>query len=240
MSDPSPLKPSRRNLLQLLGLTGGAALMAPLTRAWRQETATTAPLPSQISLGTLPQATPLAAANLNPHRVALIKTNDRAAGVRQAIAHAIDRQALTKDLYGFMGRPTHEVLVAPTVNTASDNPYPYDLATANRLLDEAGWVDSDGNGIRDLDGIEMEVVFQTSVNPVRQKTQEQIRASLRDIGIAVDIKRVRVDDFFSADPLQTNSINHFYADMQEYAIGNDIPDPIIYMGWNIEIGRAHD
>ena len=86
MSDPSPLKPSRRNLLQLLGLTGGAALMAPLTRAWRQETATTAPLPSQISLGTLPQATPLAAANLNPHRVALIKTNDRAAGVRQAIA----------------------------------------------------------------------------------------------------------------------------------------------------------
>ena len=151
--------------------------------------------------------------------------------VRQAIAHAIDRQALTKDLYGFMGRPTHEVLVAPTVNTASDNPYPYDLATANRLLDEAGWVDSDGNGIRDLDGIEMEVVFQTSVNPVRQKTQEQIRASLRDIGIAVDIKRVRVDDFFSADPLQTNSINHFYADMQAYTTGNDHPDPTIYLSW---------
>jgi peptide/nickel transport system substrate-binding protein len=151
--------------------------------------------------------------------------------VRQAIAHAIDRQTLAKDLYGFMGRPTHEALVTPTVDNRFTNPYPYDLAVANRLLAEAGWVDSDGNGIRDRDGIEMEVVFQTSVNPVRQKTQEQIRASLQEIGIAVNIKRVRVDDFFSADPLQTNSINHFYADMQAYTTGNDHPDPTIYLGW---------
>ncbi|MEL6765361.1 MAG: DUF362 domain-containing protein, partial [Cyanobacteria bacterium J06607_6] len=86
MSDPSPLKPSRRNLLQLLGLAGGAALVAPLTRGWWQDASATATIPSQTSFGTLPQATPLAAANLSPHRVALIKTNDRAAGVRQAIA----------------------------------------------------------------------------------------------------------------------------------------------------------
>ncbi len=151
--------------------------------------------------------------------------------VRQAIAHAIDHQSLAKDLYGFMGRPTDQVLVMPTGVSGLDNPYPYDLTVANRLLDEAGWIDSDGNGIRDRDGIEMEVVFQTSVNPVRQKTQEQIQASLRDIGIAVDLKRVRVDDFFSADPLQTNSINHFYADMQAYTTGNDHPDPTIYLGW---------
>ncbi|NJN21532.1 MAG: peptide ABC transporter substrate-binding protein [Leptolyngbya sp. RL_3_1] len=149
--------------------------------------------------------------------------------VRQAIAHAIDRQALAQDLYGFMGRPANQVLVTPT--GGATNPYPYDLALANRLLDEAGWVDSNGDGSRDRDGIEMEVVFQTSVNPVRQKTQEQIQASLREIGIAVDIKRVRVDDFFSADPLQTNSINHFYADMQAYTTGNDHPDPTIYLEW---------
>ncbi|MDA0267879.1 MAG: peptide ABC transporter substrate-binding protein [Cyanobacteria bacterium] len=151
--------------------------------------------------------------------------------VRQAIAHAIDHQALAKDLYGFMGRPTYQVLVMPTLANGVANPYPYDVTLANRLLDEAGWVDSNDNGTRDRDGIEMEVVFQTSVNPVRQRTQEQIQASLRDIGIAVDIKRVQVDDFFSADPLQTNSINHFYADMQAYTTGSDHPDPTIYLEW---------
>ena len=77
----------------------------------------------------------------------------------------------------------------------------------------------------------MELEFQTSINPVRQKTQEIVQANLAALGIRVQIKRVRVDDFFSADPAQTESINHFYADLQEYNAGNDSPDPSTYMGW---------
>ncbi|MBE7381986.1 MAG: peptide ABC transporter substrate-binding protein [Leptolyngbya sp. SIO1E4] len=152
--------------------------------------------------------------------------------VRQAIAYAIDRDTLTEELYGFTGRPTGQLLVAPQFYA---NPgtvlYEYDLEKANALLDEAGWVDTNDNGIRDRDGVEMEVLFQTSVNPVRQKTQALVKDSLQQIGIDVEIKRVRVDDFFSADPTQTNSINHFYADMQTYTTGNDHPDPTIYLSW---------
>jgi len=77
----------------------------------------------------------------------------------------------------------------------------------------------------------MEVVFQTSVNPVRQKTQTLVKESLEELGIDVDIKRIRVDDFFSGDPEQTNSINHFYADIQAYTTGNDHPDPTTYLSW---------
>ena len=69
----------------------------------------------------------------------------------------------------------------------------------------------------------MQVVFQTSVNPVRQRTQEMVRDSLGAIGVAVEMKRVRGDDFFSSDPQQTQSINHFYADLQAYNIGNESP-----------------
>ncbi|MEM0982044.1 MAG: peptide ABC transporter substrate-binding protein, partial [Cyanobacteria bacterium P01_H01_bin.58] len=152
--------------------------------------------------------------------------------VRQAIAYAIDRDALTTELYGFMGRPTGQLLVAPKFYANPGTiPYEYDLDKANALLDEAGWQDSNGDGIRDRDGTEMRVVFQTSVNPVRQKTQTLIQESLAQIGIATDIKRVQAKDFFSADPTQTNSIFHFYADLQAYTTGNDHPDPTIYLNW---------
>lgn len=152
--------------------------------------------------------------------------------VRQAIAYAVDRDRITEELYGFTGRPTAQLLVAPRPYANPGTvPYEYDLAKAKALLDEAGWTDTDGNGIRDREGTDMEVVFQTSVNPVRQKTQTLVEESLEELGIRVEIKRVRVDDFFSGDPAQTNSINHFYADMQAYTTGNDHPDPTIYLGW---------
>jgi len=152
--------------------------------------------------------------------------------VRQAIAYAIDRDTITEELYGFTGRPTAQLLVAPRPYASPGTvAYEYDLEKAKALLDEAGWTDSDGDGIRDRDGKNMEVVFQTSVNPVRQKTQTLVKESLEELGIDVDIKRIRVDDFFSGDPEQTNSINHFYADIQAYTTGNDHPDPTTYLSW---------
>ncbi|RZM74374.1 peptide ABC transporter substrate-binding protein [Leptolyngbya iicbica] len=152
--------------------------------------------------------------------------------VRQAIAYAIDRDTIAEELYGFTGRPTAQLLVAPRPFASPGTvPYEYDPERAAELLDAAGWTDTDGDGVRDRDGQAMEVVFQTSVNPVRQKTQTLVAESLEELGIDVDIKRVRVDDFFSGDPEQTNSINHFYADMQAYTTGNDHPDPTIYLGW---------
>jgi len=152
--------------------------------------------------------------------------------VRQAIAYAVDRDTITEELYGFTGRPTAQLLVAPRPYASPGTvPYEYNLEKAKALLDEAGWTDTDGDGIRDRDGTNMEVVFQTSVNPVRQRTQTLVEENLEELGISVDIKRVRVDDFFSGDPEQTNSINHFYADMQAYTTGNDHPDPTIYLSW---------
>ncbi|WP_428843026.1 peptide ABC transporter substrate-binding protein [Sphaerothrix gracilis] len=151
--------------------------------------------------------------------------------VRQAINYAIDRQMIAEELYGKTGQPTTQLLVAPDPYVSEQINATYNLNRAAALLEEAGWTDTNDNGTRDKDGVEMNVVFQTSVNPVRQKTQAIVKANLEAIGIGVDIKRVRVDDFFSADPAQTDSINHFYADLQAYNIGNDSPDPGIYMGW---------
>ncbi|MEO1392951.1 MAG: ABC transporter substrate-binding protein [Cyanobacteria bacterium J06634_5] len=151
--------------------------------------------------------------------------------VRKAVDHAINRDAIANQIYGNAGQRTNQLLPFPTEYANPLLYYRYDPDRAKALLEEAGWVDTNGNGTRDKDGVEMKMVFQTPINPVRQETQSMVKADLAAVGIDVDIRRVIVDDFFSADPAQTRSINHFYADMQEYNAGSDTPDPAIYMSW---------
>lgn len=151
--------------------------------------------------------------------------------VRQAINLGIDRDAIANQLYGFMGRPVSQLLVAPKRYRSEDLDYTYDPKRSEELLEEAGWIDSNDDGIRDKDGVELQIRFRAPVNPVRQKTQTLIKEDLQALGIAVEIERIRVDDFFSGDPEQTKSLNHFFADMQIYSTGNESPDPITYMGW---------
>lgn len=76
--------------------------------------------------------------------------------VRQALLYALDRSLVAEQVYqGFAiqadgTQPVLSVAYAPDqVNTV----YNYDPDQANALLDEAGWVDSDGDGIRELDGV---------------------------------------------------------------------------------------
>ncbi|MEO0885466.1 MAG: peptide ABC transporter substrate-binding protein [Cyanobacteria bacterium J06634_6] len=151
--------------------------------------------------------------------------------VRKAIAHGINRAAIANEVYGNAGQRVNQLLPFPTEYVDPALSHKYDLALANRLLDTAGWVDSNNNGIRDKDGVEMRVAFQTPINPVRQQTQLMVKEDLQKIGVDVSLRRITVDDFFSADPRQTRSLNHFYADMQEYNTGSDTPDPTIYMSW---------
>jgi peptide/nickel transport system substrate-binding protein len=151
--------------------------------------------------------------------------------VRQAISFAIDGTAIADQIYGNAGQRTNQLLPFPRAYVNPSLPYQYDVEQAKTLLDEAGWKDTNDNGIRDKDGVEMSLVFQTPINPVRQQTQDFVEDSLKAVGIAVENRRVIGDDFFSANPAETRSLNHFYADMQKYNIGSDTPDPSIYMSW---------
>jgi peptide/nickel transport system substrate-binding protein len=60
----------------------------------------------------------------------------------------------------------------------------------------------------------MSVLFQTSANLVRQKTQAIVKKTLELIGIAVELKVVPANVFFASDPGNPETYSHFYADMQ--------------------------
>lgn len=149
--------------------------------------------------------------------------------VRQAFNLAIDRETIASQLYGVTGVATANFLVSPPQYNSTQTSYEFNLERAAALLDEAGWADSNGNGIRDKDGIEMKVLFQTSVNPVRQKTQEIVKQALKSLGVEVELKSIDASVFFSGDPANPDTTSHFYADWQMFTTGNGSPDPGTYL-----------
>jgi peptide/nickel transport system substrate-binding protein len=151
--------------------------------------------------------------------------------VRQALELAIDRDTIAQKLYGVTGKATANFLVAPSEYASSNTSYKYDLEKAKQLLDQAGWKDTNGNGTRDKNGIEMQMVFQTSVNPLRQKTQAVVKQGLQSIGVGVELKSIDPGVYFSSDSSNNDTVEHFYADLQMYTSGNTDPDPTAYMNF---------
>jgi peptide/nickel transport system substrate-binding protein len=149
--------------------------------------------------------------------------------VRQALSLAIDRETIAKQLYGNSGKATANMLIEPPEYNSPNTSYEFNLEKAGKLLDEAGWKDSNGNGIRDKNGVEMKIVFQTSVNTLRQKTQEIIKQSLQTLGIEVELKTIDPSIFFSSDVANDDTVEKFYADLQMFTTGNLSPDPSAYL-----------
>lgn len=149
--------------------------------------------------------------------------------VRHALSLAINRDVIANQLYGILGKPTANFVVNPVQVISPNTTYKFDLEKAATLLDKAGWKDTNNNGIRDKNGVEMNFVFQTSVNPLRQKTQEVIKQSLEQLGMKVELKSIDPSVYFSGDPANPDTTERFAADLQLFSTGNTNPDPTAYL-----------
>jgi peptide/nickel transport system substrate-binding protein len=144
--------------------------------------------------------------------------------VRQAIAMCFDRFAVCEDL--LLGK------TEPAVTFWDNTPYvdpsleawPYDPAAANQLLDDAGWVDSNGDGVRDKDGVELVLTHGTTTREVRADTQAVAQQQLADCGIELDIIGYSSDVFFlsygEGGPFDTGEL-----DIGEWSGSTAFPDP---------------
>ncbi|MEL6899530.1 MAG: peptide ABC transporter substrate-binding protein [Cyanobacteria bacterium J06606_4] len=148
--------------------------------------------------------------------------------VREAISLAIDRETITNQLYGESGSVATNFVVAPDKYTSPNTSYEFNLEKAAQLLEEAGWQDTNNNGIRDKNGVEMTLLFTSSVNSVRQKTQEIIKQNLEGIGMSVELKSVEAGVYFG-DPANPDSVHQFNADLQLFAFDSETPEPDSYM-----------
>ena len=158
----------------------------------------------------------------NPHPFLSFKP------IRRAMSLAIDRSRIAEDLYGFAGEPTCNLITGPSnyASAANDGCLPQDIDGANRLLDDNGVLDTDGDGIREYNGAPLRITYQTSTNAIRQDTQALVRDWWRQIGIETELVHHDASVFFGGDPVADReaSYRRFFADVQMYADGSGI-DP---------------
>ena len=144
--------------------------------------------------------------------------------LRQAYATAIDRHTITDHLYGQGGQPARNYLCAPARFASAATTWEFAPDKAAALLEQAGWTRG-RDGIRVRDGQRLAIVFQTSVNAIRQKTQALIKQTFEAIGIAVELKAINASVYFSSDPGNADTVAHFTADVQMYTTVPGSPDP---------------
>jgi peptide/nickel transport system substrate-binding protein len=108
--------------------------------------------------------------------------------VRQAMSYAIDRYEITEHVLYNVGEAAAGPFL-PTMVWANKSlsPYTRDLEKADELLTAAGWVDTDGDGIRDKDGEPLKINLMTySARPGLPPMAEAMAAQLREAGIDVE------------------------------------------------------
>jgi peptide/nickel transport system substrate-binding protein len=110
--------------------------------------------------------------------------------VRQALAYAIDRQAIIDGVLLGIGRPcTGPFSHVSWAYNPDVKPYPYDPARAMKMLEQAGWRDSNRDGILDRNGRPFRFTILTNQgNTERIRTAEIIQQSLEAVGIAANIR----------------------------------------------------
>ena len=146
--------------------------------------------------------------------------------VRQAISYSIDRDQIAKYVLFNVGSPAIGPFT-PTMFWANQNlkPYDYNLDTAKKLLDDAGWKDSDGDGIRDKDGKPLELSLLTYIErPGLQPMAEAIAGQLKDAGIKINAEAV--ENGVSSDRQKKGDWD-LYLSASNTGM---VPDPLYYLG----------
>jgi peptide/nickel transport system substrate-binding protein len=150
------------------------------------------------------------------------------AAVRQALNVLVDRGTIQEQIYGRLASPTANVLNGPPRFVSPNMRWEFNVDRANQILDAAGWKRG-ADGIRGKDGKRLKMVLQTSINAPRQKAQQIIKQTAAKAGIDLELKAVVASVFFSSDPGNPDTYNHFYADLQMFQFVQGVPDPQRYM-----------
>ena len=157
--------------------------------------------------------------------------------IRQALSMAIDTNIIAEQLYGRSGKATCNFINSPAAAVSMNTSCDQDIAAANAMLDEAGIMDTNGDGFREYDGHELRVQYQTSTNAVRQNTQALIKQWWSEIGVDTELRNIDAAVYFGGDPASPDTFQKFYSDTEMYTTGSSSPDMEGFLG-NYRCGEA--
>lgn len=143
--------------------------------------------------------------------------------VRQAMMYALDRPQIIDDIWSGAAAlartnlsPKYEFYTNPNLKE-----YEYDPEKAKELLDEAGWVDEDGDGVREKDGVELSfVVTVITGDQARRPIAEVAQQYFAAVGIEMTIEEAPVASILTG--LRTCEMD---AGLFNWTYGGIDPDP---------------
>ena len=187
-----------------------------------------APLPTSLSpdaakqLGQHPN---LKVLQFNGSNVNLLTINTSSSPldnvkVRQAIAYAIDRESMIKNLLQGYGKIAHSIIPEESWAYTPGQTYSYDPAASKRLLDEAGFKDPDGDGPQMR--FSKPIIYKVSGSSAAGRNYAGvIQNYLKVVGIPAEIATPEQNTFF--DELRRGNFQISYS---QWVGGNQ--DPIFY------------
>lgn len=149
--------------------------------------------------------------------------------VRQAMAMSVNRDIIAEKFYGPTQPAAVNIINGDPRTDSPNTEYIFDLDAAAQVLEDAGWV-LNGSGVREKDGVELKVVYATSINSVRNKTQAVVKDSWESIGFKVELEAVDAGLYFDSSPGADQSIYHFYWDVDMYQSVPSTPRPLSFFG----------
>lgn len=151
--------------------------------------------------------------------------------LHRALSIAINRDELVAVGYGPSGNPTCNMWPVGAENsTNNDWCLTQDIDGANALLDGLGYLDTNGDGIREADGFgELEFDYVTSTNGVRQSNQELIANYWEQIGVKANMLNVDASLFFDGTCASDDCIWKFFYPMEMFTNGASSPYAAAYL-----------
>ena len=117
---------------------------------------------------------------------------------RQAVAHSIDKETIIDEVQHGLAYPQWASIspAAGDFHNPNVRRYEYDLDKANEILDDLGWTDTNGDGIReDNQGNEIAFSLVTNTgNTVRGRVAELVHQGMQQIGLRVDFRLIEFGD----------------------------------------------
>jgi peptide/nickel transport system substrate-binding protein len=148
--------------------------------------------------------------------------------VRQALNLLVDRQSVQDHIYGRGGVATRNFLNNPPAFRSKKTTFEFNIEKAIKILEDGGWKVGSG-GIREKDGKQLKMVYQTSINAPRQKNQAIVKQACQKAGIDIELKSITASVYFSSDVANPDTYTKFYCDIQMYTTTQPQPDPALFM-----------